>query len=380
MNPQKRPIKLGAPTLGKKEREALCEVLASGWITMGPRVAQFEKAFAEMHGAAHGVAVNSGTASLHLALKASGIGPGDEVLVPSMTFAATVNAVLYCGATPVPVDIISIHEPHLCLKDAQAALSKQTRAVIIMHYGGYIMNVPKWKEFCDERDLLLIEDAAHAPLGPGVGTCSHCSVFSFYTNKNMTTSEGGMVLTADEGLSNRMKRMRSHGITKSTLQRDQGQAFFYDIVELGYNYRMNELQATMGQTQLEQLPRWNMRRIELTTHYRSLLHGSVVKLIFELEHPTSAHLLPVLLPKKTHRGKVMARLREEGIQSSIHYLPVHLFSYHRTVLPKRPLPHTEAFADRELTLPLHPQLSKKDVDFTCKTLLSILTSLNRKTQ
>ncbi len=373
-----RRIELGAPSLGKEEHEVLCKVIDSGWITMGQRVAQFEAAFADMHGVSNGVAVNSCTAGLHLALVASGIGPGDEVLVPSMTFAATVNAVLYCGATPVPVDIVSVHEPHLCLDDAQTAFSEKTRAVIVMHYGGYVMDMEKWKKKCDERGVLLIEDAAHAPLGAGVGLFSHCSVFSFYTNKNMTTSEGGMVLTNDDALSVRMKRMRSHGMTKSTLQRDKGQAFSYDIVELGYNYRMDELRAAMGLVQLARLPGWNVRRVELTAHYRSLLAGSVVELIFTPDHQTCAHIFPVLLPEGTDRENVMASLLEQGIQSSIHYPPIHLLSYHSTVLPERSLPHTETFAGRELTLPLHPELSENDVAFTCQALLSILTQASRQ--
>ena len=173
-------ISLSTPILGEEEKRALCEVIDSGWLTMGDRVAAFEKAFAKLHGVDDAVAVNSCTAALHLSLKALGIGPGDEVLVPSLTFVATVNAVLYVGATPVFVDIEAIDIPHISIDDAKAKLTSKTKAVIVMHYGGYLVDLKAWRAFADDNGLLLIEDAAHAPAVGAVGRFSDAATFSFF--------------------------------------------------------------------------------------------------------------------------------------------------------------------------------------------------------
>ncbi len=357
-------ISLADPVLGEEGKQALCEVIDSGWLTMGDRVKAFERAFAEMHGARDGVAVSSCTAGLHLCLSALGVGPGDEVLVPSLSFVATVNAVLYVGATPVFVDIDRVTLPHMSVTDAEAKCSSGTRAVMVMHYGGYLVDLPAWREFADSRDLILIEDAAHAPAVGEVGRLSDASAFSFFTNKNMTTSEGGMVLARDPLVLERIRYQRSHGMTTSTLNRERGHAYSYDVIMLGYNYRMDELRAAMGLVQLERLPKWNKRRRELTQCYRKAIADQVpeVTVPFEENHETSAHLMPVLLPDRVNRQTVMAELRAAGIQSSIHYPPIHQFSYYQERFPGVSLPETEGFCARELTLPLHPALSEKDVE------------------
>lgn len=357
-------ISLADPMLGKEEKQALCEVIGSGWLTMGDRVKAFEQAFAEMHGVSDSVAVNSCTAGLHLCLSALGIGPGDEVLVPSLSFVATANAVLYVGATPVFVDIDSVTVPHISLTDAEAKLSSRTRVVIVMHYGGYLVDLPAWREFADVHQLILIEDAAHAPAVGKVGRLSDASAFSFFTNKNMTTSEGGMVMAHNPMVLERIRYQRSHGMTTGTLDRERGHAYSYDVIMLGYNYRMDELRAAMGLVQLERLPTWNSRRRELTQCYRKAIADQVpdVTLLFEENHETSAHLMPVLLPNRADRQTVMERLRAEGIQSSIHYPPIHKFSYYQVTFPGVSLPETEGFCARELTLPLHPALSEKDIE------------------
>jgi dTDP-4-amino-4,6-dideoxygalactose transaminase len=232
---------LGNPVLGEEEKQALSEVIDSGWLTMGERVAAFEKAFADLHGVGNAVAVNSCTAGLHLCLTALGIGPGDEVLVPSVTFVATVNAVVYAGAAPVFVDIINRELPHISIADAEARCTLKTRAVIVMHYGGYLVDLAAWRRFADAHDLLLIEDAAHAPGIAEVGRWGDAAAFSFFTNKNMTTAEGGMVVARDPVVAQRIRQMRGHGMTKSTLERHRGHAYSYDVTMLGYNYRLDEL-------------------------------------------------------------------------------------------------------------------------------------------
>ncbi len=360
---RKAPIFLSEPVLGEGEKCALCEVIDSGWLTMGDRVVDFEKAFAKIHGAEDAVAVNSCTAGLHVALTALGIGNGHEVMVPSLTFVATVNAVLYTGAKPEFIDIIDLNNPHISIENAKAKLSARTKAVIVMHYGGYLVDLRAWRSFCDERGLMLVEDAAHAPAVGNVGRLSDAAVFSFFSNKNISTAEGGMVLAPNIDVLARVRRLRAHGMTSDTLNRHRGHSYSYDVTMLGYNYRMDELRAAIGLVQLSKLLEWNQKRRDLANMYRKLLsiHISETLVPFDKTHQTAAHLMPVLLPKNTDRMKVMEYLRDHGIQSSIHYPPVHRFSFYLGRCGSANFPATEEFAARELTLPLHPSLEKNDL-------------------
>ena len=371
---EQKILSLGDPVLGQAEKQALCEVIDSGWLTMGERVASFEQAFAEMHGMPEAVAVNSCTSGLHLCLLALGIGPGDEVLVPSLTFVATINAILYVGATPIFVDVESPFSPHISLEDAAQKFSPLSKAVVVMHYGGYLVDLPAWREFADARKLVLVEDAAHSPAVGEVGKWGDASAFSFFTNKNMTTAEGGMNLARDMAVIARMRRLRAHGMTTGTLERHRGHAYSYDVTVLGYNYRMNELQAAMGLVQLARLPQWNARRRTLSAHYRKLLAEKipVITTPFSVEHETSAHLMTIILPEGVNRQNVMDSLRDAGVQSSIHYPPAHLFSFYRQKFPGSYLPNTEAFCSRELTLPLHPGLDEKDVEYVVGKLADVI--------
>ncbi len=364
MSTAHKDISLSIPILGEEEKAALREVIDSGWVSMGPKVQAFEAAFAVLHGRTSAVAVNSCTAALHLILRAFDIGPGDEVLVPSVTFVATVNAVLYVGATPVFLDIEALERPHISLAEAEAKCSPRTKAVIVMHYGGYAVDTRPWREFCDARGFRLIEDAAHAPGIPGVAKLSDAAAFSFFSNKNMSTAEGGMVLSPDEEALSAIRRLRGHGMTSDTLVRHRGHAYSYDVTMLGYNYRIDELRAAVGLVQLGHLPEWNRKRNMLTQAYRRKLTGAAPSIVvpFDEGQPTAAHLLPVLLPADCPRQQVMDSLRSAGIQSSIHYPPVHLFSYYRKLYPEIALPKSEEFCRRELSLPLHPALEETDVE------------------
>jgi dTDP-4-amino-4,6-dideoxygalactose transaminase len=367
-------ISLSDPIFGDKEQSALCEVIESGWLTMGVRVAAFEEAFAKLHGVDGAVALSSCTAALHLALKAWEIGPGDEVLVPALTFVATVNAVLYVGAIPVFIDIESIARPHINLKDAKVKLTSKTKAIIVMHYGGYVVDMSPWRSFSDQNELILIEDAAHAPAVSNVGRLSDAATFSFFSNKNMSTAEGGMLIADNLSALNRVRSLRAHGMSTDTLTRHRGHAYSYDVHMLGFNYRMDELRAAMGLVQLSYLPNWNQCRFEISNYYRQLLAAHIPELVvpFDNKHKTSAHLMPVLLPKETNRQKVMEDLRCGSIQSSIHYPPIHQFSYYQKKFPGISLPNTEVFCARELTLPLHPSLNENDVKHVVQTLRKAL--------
>ncbi len=369
MNGEKE-ISLFSPQLGEEEKRVLCEVIDSGWLTMGDRVAAFERAFADLHGVKSAVAVNSCTAALHLSLGALNIGPGDEVIVPSLTFVATVNAVLYVGATPVFVDIQELEMPHISLDDSKAKCTPRTKAVIVMHYGGYPVDLVAWRSFCDEKGLSLIEDAAHAPAVGSVGRWSDASAFSFFSNKNVSTAEGGMVLSRNPSVLECIRYLRSHGMTTDTLTRHRGHAYSYDVTMLGYNYRIDELRAAMGLVQLARLREWNKRRCELSNYYRHLLayHLPEVVVPFDQKHETAAHLMSVLLPIGMDRQRIMDYLRRDGIQTSIHYPPIHHFSYYLEQFPGVILPKTEEFCDRELTLPLHPSLTEDDVNRVVESL------------
>jgi dTDP-4-amino-4,6-dideoxygalactose transaminase len=366
---------VGEPVLGEAEKLALAKVIDTNWVTMGEQVRAFELAFAAAQGAADAAAVNSCTAGLHLVLAALGIGPGDEVLVPSLSFVATANCAVYVGAAPVFVDIASFDEPLIALHDAELKIGPRVKAVILMHYAGFLADREAWHDFAERHRLLLIEDAAHAAGAEGAGLFGDAAVFSFYGNKNMTTAEGGMVLARDPDVLERVKQMRSHGMTSNARQRLDARTASYDVTMLGWNYRLDELRAAVGLVQLASLPRWNERRRELVAVYRDALADRcpAVSVHFANDSRASAHhFLPAVLPAGTDRNAVMAQLRDRGVQTTVHYPPIHLLSLYREQNPTTSLPQTEAFASRELTLPLHPKLEHCDIDQVTAALAEAL--------
>jgi dTDP-4-amino-4,6-dideoxygalactose transaminase len=370
-----RTIELGAPILGEAEKQALAEVIDDRWLTMGERVRRFERAFAELHDVEDAVAVSSATAALQLILAGFDIGPGAEVLVPSMSFVATASVVLHAGATPVFADIEADDRPHLSIDEVRRRIGPRTRAIMVMHYGGYAVDLLAWRRLADELGLLLFEDAAHvAGLTGATCTVSDAAAFSFFTNKNMTTAEGGMVVAADPARLQRIRLLRSHGMTASTLDRERGRAVGYDVVDCGFNFRMDELRAALGLVQIERLPAWNRTRVELMTRYRAALAAEApeVRVPFDAGHPTSGHIMPVVLPGGSDRAAVMASMRAAGVQTSVHYPAIHEFDYYRRRIGDVALPRTEHFSRHELTLPLHPGLRPADVDRVVATLCQAL--------
>jgi dTDP-4-amino-4,6-dideoxygalactose transaminase len=367
------------PVLGDEEKAALSQVIDSGWITMGERVREFERAFAEKHGADDAVAVNSCTAALHLILAAAGIGPGDEVLVPSLTFVATAASVLYVGATPVFADIDDLAWPLMSRADVAAKCTARTKAVILMHYAGCVAEREAWRELARSHGLLLIEDAAHAAGAKGAGTFGDAAAFSFYGNKNMTTAEGGAVLARDPALLAKVRLMRGHGLTTGTFQRFASAETGYDVTMLGYNYRMDELRAAIGLVQLARLADWNERRRELSAHYAHCLIERCPDVCMPFANERgrpiashSHHIMSVVLPTSADRQVVVEKLRQTGIRTSVHYPPVHRLSAYRNRFPGVKLPRTEEFCRRELTLPLHPKMTRQDVDRVTAALADAL--------
>ena len=358
------------PILGPEEKAVLSEVIDSGWLTMGDRVRAFEQAFAEVHGAEDSVAVNSCTAALHLILHALGVGPGDEVLVPALTFVATANCVVYVGATPIFVDIESADVPLMSLAEAEARCTARTKAVILVHFAGYLADREAWRDFARRKGLLLIEDAAHAPGLQQVGTFGEAAAFSFYGNKNMTTAEGGAIIARDPALLETIRQARGHGMTSGTRQRLNARTPTYDVTMLGFNYRMDEMRAAIGLVQLRKLPGWNEVRGRLVAHYRQLIteHCPSVTVPFLQQRPSTFHIMPVVLPVGAARQEVIDHLRENGIQTTIHYPPVHLMTLYRELCPDVRMARTEDFALRELTLPLHPRMGVETVERVVSTL------------
>lgn len=362
-------------SFGPEEKEAVLEVLASGWISMGPTTERFESEFARMVGARHGVAVCSCTAALHLALLAAGIGPRCEIIVPSLTFVATVNAVLYTGATPVFADITGLDDWTISSREIQAKITGRTKGMIVMHYGGYPCDMEGIRSIAKDHGLKLIEDAAHAPGahidGRMLGTWGDLGCFSFFSNKNITTAEGGMIVTDDGDTSKRLRNLRSHGMTTLTWDRHKGHGFSYDVTDLGYNYRLDEIRAALGLVQLSRLPQYNAKRREITRSMRESLRRSdqlTIPFPDELIGSASCHIFPVLLESGVDRSRFMAYMKEAGIQTSIHYPPVHRFSaYSGRFLANLPL--TDEVASREVTLPLFPGMTEEQIELVCETAL-----------
>lgn len=374
-------LMVAGPVLGSEEKSALASVVDSGWITMGERVREFECAFASAQGAEDAVAVSSCTAGLHLILLALGIGPGDEVLVPSMTFVATVNCILHVGAEPVFVDIEAVDRPVMARNDAARKCTDRTRAVILVHYAGHVLDRDDWRTFARSRGLRLIEDAAHAAGAEGAGTFGDAAAFSFYGNKNMTTAEGGMVVAKQADVLDRVRTMRSHGMTAGTFQRTASRNSDYDVIAIGFNYRLDEFRAAVGLVQLQRLRQWNQTREHLTRLYVARL-DPVISIPFAKDlasnAPSAYHIMPILLPAGVDRREVVDHLRAAEIQTTIHYRPVHSLSVYRSRFEGVTLPETDAFAERELTIPLHPGMEPDDVERVAMALDGALARTRKR--
>ncbi len=366
----------------QEEEEAVLRVLRSRWLTMGAVTEEFEHAFAGLVGARHAIAVSNATAALHLACLALGIGPGDQVIVPSLTFVATANAVLYAGADVNFADIASPSDLTISPESIEKQVTPRTRAIIVMHYAGYPCEMDPIKEIAARHQLALIEDAAHAPgasvEGRALGTRGDVGCFSFFSNKNLPVGEGGMLVTDRDDLAEKARLLRSHGMTSLTWDRHLGHAHTYDVVDLGYNYRIDELRSALGLVQLRKLRSNNLRRQAITAKYVEGLTGSGLDVPLRKAHgEPSYHLLPVLLPPDLNRARFMERMRAAGIQTSIHYPPVHQFSYYRRRYPGVCLPVTESVARREVTLPLFPTMSDQAVGWVVEAVVESLRPNDR---
>ncbi len=362
-------IPLADLDINQEEEAALLAVLRRRWLTMGAETEAFEAEFAAFTAAEHAVAVTNCTVALHLACLVLDLGPGDEVILPSLTFVATANAVRYTGATVVFADVISEQDFSISPQDIEAKISPRTKAIIVVHYAGYACDMPRILALAEKHDLAVIEDVAHAPgaslNGRRLGTWGEVGCFSFFSNKNMTTGEGGMLTTNDAQIAARLRLLRSHGMTTLTWDRHKGHAWSYDVVAPGYNYRLDEMRAALGRVQLRKLPANNARRQELSDCYEELLSQMAPEITVPFsQHPgqSAYHIRPILLPAHIDRETFMANLKQRGIQTSIHYPPIHHFTEYRQAAAHYHLPVTDEIAAREVTLPLFPQMDTTAVN------------------
>jgi len=393
-----------------EEIEGAIEILKSGWLTAGPCVQKFEKAFIEYLDVKHAFAVSSCTAALHIANLVLDIKESDEVICPSLTFVATVNAIRYVGAKPVFADITSAEDWNISPNDIENKITDKTKSINLVHYGGYPCDMDAIMDIAQRHNLSVVEDCAHAPgaicyskvakvkdkmsykeikqnqiinhkskqIPYKVGTIGDVGCFSFFSNKNLTTGEGGMITTNRDDLAEKIKLARSHGTTVATIDRHKGHSFDYDVISLGYNYRFDELRAAIGLVQLKKLDEKNNRRKKIAKLYYRLL-GDIKGLeipFIQFKHHSVYHIFPVLIPRDCNRFGFMSMMKEAGVQTSIHYRPVHSLSFYKNDDQKdNSLPIVDSIAERIVTLPLYPGLTPEQVKYVAGTVEKVIKSM-----
>ncbi len=381
-----KTVSLSRPTIGAKDLEGIRRILNSGWLTMGPETARFEEEFRRAVGSPHAVALSSGTAALHLALLALGIGPGDEVITTPFTFAATANAIELTGARPVFAEIDPITW-NLSPEQAARKIGKRTQAILPVHFAGRPCDLNRFRALCKKRGLFLVDDAAHAlgatAAGRRVGSAglADATCFSFHPMKNITTGEGGMVTCASGEIDKTLRLLRFHGLSVDTWKRHQQKTLQHpQVIRPGYKYGLPDLLSALGRSQLARLKEFNARRTELARSYHRQLSG-----VQELTLPDPGkkgmlhawHLYVVLLSNPPHgmdRDTFVQSLRSRGIQVGVHYTCLHLHSYYRRRYGYRrgDLPVAERVGETCITLPLYPQMKPAEVGRVCGAIRSVL--------
>ncbi len=366
------------------EEKAVVDVLRSKWISTGPKTIELENKFASMLNISHAIALSNCTVALHLAFKLVGVNEGDEVICPSLTFVATANAIRYVNAIPVFADIKSYDDLTIDPADIEKKITKKTKAIIVMHYGGFACDMDAIMGIAKKYNLKVIEDACHGPLsdykGKKLGTIGDIGCFSFFSNKNISTGEGGMIVTNNSKYFERAKLLRSHGMTSLSYERAKGHSTSYDVVEFGYNYRMDDIHAAIGLVQLEKIENDLQRRTEIRKMYIKGL-STIDKIIIPFknyEEFSSNYIFPIVLKDSTYekRDKVRNALAEVGIQTSVHYPAVHKFTTYKEYDTK--LIHTEYVTDNAITLPMYGSLKKNQIQYIVKMIYDSLKDVRLK--
>jgi len=377
------PIFYGRQCIEQDDIDAVCETLRSNLITCGPRVAEFEQLLCEYTGAKYAVVVSNGTAALHLAALAGEIGSGDEVIVSSITFAASANCVLYCGGTPVFADI-NPETYNIDPASIRKLITPKTKAIVAVDFTGQATELDEIKAICKEHNLLLIQDAAHSIgttyKGQGVGSIADMTCFSFHPVKTITAGEGGAITTNDEQLYRKLLRLRTHGITRNMdeMIHPSDDPWYQEQVELGYNYRMTDFQAALLISQLKKLPAFSKRRKEIVAKYDQAF-ADVPEIFVQKEIPesdTTRHLYIIRLNLDMltcTRREFFDAMSAEHIQPQVHYLPVYWHSYYEKLGYKKGLcPEAEKLYNEIMSIPLYPALTDKDVEDTIKAVKKIV--------
>jgi len=366
------------PWITGEDRKTVLEALNSRWLTSGPTVARFEKDFSEYVGVKHAVAVSNCTAALHLVMRALNIGPNDEVIVPVFTFAATANSVLFCRAKPIFADIQEASF-NVAPSEIRNKITPRTRAIVVVHYAGQPCDMHEILEIAQDSNLPVIEDCAHSLgatyAGHNTGSMGIAGCFSFYPTKNITTLEGGMITTNDDDVARRAKLLREHCMTKTALDREKLGSWFYDVVDLGYNYRMNEIQAALGISQLKRADEGKGRRTVLANYYSDKLRkmtGIVLPTVSE-GRSHAYHLYVVRVVNEIFglaRDELYRYLTAMGIGLSVHYTPLHLLTYYKQISNSRAgdFPVAERAGTEVLSLPLFPTLDEKQIDYISSSI------------
>ncbi|WP_117161169.1 DegT/DnrJ/EryC1/StrS aminotransferase family protein [Paraliobacillus sp. X-1268] len=367
-------VPLSKIEIEKDEIDSVINTLKSGWLSMGEQVKTFEDEWKKYFDINYAFAVSNGTAALHLSCLAAGFGPGDEVIVPSLTFVATSNAVIYCGAKPVFVDVNTEDDLTLSTLEIEKKITSNTKGIILMHYGGYPCDMDSIITLARKYNLVIIEDGAHCPgaeiNNTKLGTIGDFGCFSFFPNKNITTGEGGMIITKNVRYANKIKSLRSHYMTTLTWDRHQGHAKSYDVTGLGYNYRLDELRASIGIKQLQKLEFNNQKRGKIVNRYINLLENEKDFTIPFVQHrgKSAYHLFVINTNNLFNKNKIEDHLKKMRIQTSFHYPPVHLFSYYKKHFPEVTLPITERLSNKLITLPLFPSMTYQEQDYVVKSI------------
>lgn len=357
-----------------KEAQAAYDTIQSGWISTGPKCEELEKMFVDMFHVNYAVSTSNCTDALHLCCLVSGVKPGDEVICPSLTFAASANCIRYAGATPVFCDIVGPEHINIDPKEIEKKITDKTKAILVVHMAGFPCKMDEIMTIAKKHNLKVIEDACHGPLseykGKKLGTIGDCAAFSFFSNKNISTGEGGMFISNNKEMADKARLLRSHGMTTMSYQRAGGHATAYDIVELGYNFRLDDIHAAIAIEQLKKLPADLEQRISVRKRYIELLSKveNVVVPFADNTEFTSNYIMPIVITKGTveDRDAIRNKIHEAGVQTSVHYPAIHRFSIYKDY--GAVLPQTEYVTDHEITLPMYAALSMEDVEYICETV------------
>ena len=359
---------------GKEEIDAVTATINSKWISTGPACEELEQQFVDQFHVKYAISVSNCTDALHLAMIVNGVEAGDEVICPSLTFAASVNCIRYVGAIPVFCDISGLDDMNISPSEFEKLITPKTKAVVVVHMAGFPADMDAIMAIANKHNIKVIEDACHAPLseykGKVLGTIGSMGCYSFFSNKNISTGEGGMIITNDKKIGDRCRLLRSHGMTTMSYQRAKGHATSYDIVDLGYNFRMDDIRASIGVVQMKKL-RPDLEKRQIVRKYYIDALKSIDQVVVPFESNTefvSNYIMPIVLKDSTEsqRDALREHLHSKGIQTSNHYPPIHKFSIYKEYTVN--LPITEYVCANEITLPMYAALTQKDVTFIVDTI------------